>query len=108
MHAILDFAEYVVQAILQLLLWIVILYALASTLISFEIINLRNRFAYSIWRALEAVALPMLRPIRRIMPRTGPVDFTPFVFVILVIGVSNFLIPALFRWLHALAGPIAY
>jgi YggT family protein len=104
MHAILNFAEFLVEAVLQLLMWIVILYTVASMLISFEILSLRNRFAYSVWRALEAVSLPVLRPIRRIMPRTGPVDFTPWVFLILVIGVSRFLIPPLFDWLHALVG----
>ncbi len=108
MHAILNFSEYILQAILTLLLWTVILYAIASTLISFEIINLRNRFAYAIWRALEAVALPILRPIRRILPRTGPVDFSPFVFIILTIGIQGYLLPPLFAWLHSLVGPVAY
>ncbi len=108
MHAILNFSDYILQAILTLLLWTVILYAIASTLISFEIINLRNRFAYGVWRTLEAVALPILRPIRRILPRTGQVDFSPFVVVILTIGVQNYLLPPLFAWLHSLVGPVAY
>ncbi|HEX7761873.1 MAG TPA: YggT family protein [Caulobacteraceae bacterium] len=108
MNAILNFSEFILQAILGLLMWIVILYAVASTLISFEIINLRNRFAYGIWQALEAVALPVLRPVRRILPRAGPVDFSPFLVIILVIGAQTFLIPPLFIWLHSLAGPIAY
>lgn len=107
MHAILTFSEFIVQAILGLLMWILILYAIASTLISFEIINLRNRFAFSIWRALEAVSLPMLRPVRRILPRAGPVDFSVFVLLILIVGVRAILIPALFIWLQSLVGPVA-
>lgn len=108
MHAILNFAEFIIQSVLQLVIWIVILYCIASTLISFEILSLRNRFVYSVWRFLEAVSLPLLRPIRRFMPRTGAVDFSAFVLLILLVGVSNFLIHPLFNWLHALVGGSAY
>lgn len=108
MHAILNFAEFIIQAVFQLVIWIVILYCVASTLIAFEILSLRNRFVFSVWRFLEAVSLPLLRPIRRFMPRTGAVDFSAFVLLILLIGVSNFLVHPFFSWLHALAGPSAY
>lgn len=107
MHAILTFSEFIVQSILTLLMWILVLYAVASTLISFEIINLRNRFAYSIWQALEAVCLPMLRPVRRILPRAGPVDFSVFILLIVIVGVRGYLVPPLFVWLHGLVGPVA-
>jgi len=108
MNAILNFAEFIIQSVFQLVIWIVILYCIASTLIAFEIINLRNRFAFSVWRFLEAVSVPLLRPIRRFMPRTGVVDFSAFVLLILLIGVNSFLIPPFFAWLHALVGGSAY
>lgn len=108
MHAILSFAEFIIQSVLQLVIWIVILYCIASTLISFEILSLRNRFVFSIWRVLEAVSVPLLRPIRRFMPRTGVVDFSAFVLLILLVGVSGYLVHPFFNWLHAVAGDSAY
>jgi YggT family protein len=108
MHAILDFAQFVIHAALELVIWIVILYCIASTLIAFEIIKLRDRIVFSVWRFLEAVAVPLLRPIRRFMPRTGQVDFSAFVLLVLLIGVNTYLIPPFFAWLKALTGGSAY
>jgi len=109
MHALIDFAYFVINSLLGLLVFLVIAYAVVSMLIGFGIVNVRNRFAYTIWRALEAIGRPLLRPIQRILPSVGNLDFSPFVFIIVVGGIQTYLLPAFFRWLHALAGPgIAY
>lgn len=105
MHAILDYLYFIVRTVLTLMVWVVILYAIASTLISFHVINLRNRIVFAIWRGLEAMALPMLRPIRRFLPMMGPMDFSALAFLVLVGGANTFLVPPLFHWLHDLVGP---
>lgn len=108
MNAIIDFVAFVLNAILTLAFWLVILFALMSTLISFEIINTRNRYVAMIWRTLDSVITPVLSPIRRVLPRTGALDFSAFILLVLIIGVQNFLLPPLVQWLHALAGGVAY
>lgn len=45
--------------------------------------------------ALDRVVEPMLAPIRRIMPATGPIDFSPMVLIILLILVSRILMTIL-------------
>ena len=43
-------------------------------------------------RALDSIVRPMLEPIRRVMPRTGMVDFSPLVLIILIQVVEYILI----------------
>lgn len=109
MHALLDFAYFVINSALGLLVFLVIAYAIMSMLVAFNIVNIRNPLANGVWRALDGIGRPLLRPIQRILPSVGGLDFSPWVFLVVVGGVQTYLLPALFRWLHALAGPgIAY
>ncbi len=104
MNAILDFAEYIIQGLLQLILFVVIVYAILSWLIAFNVVNLRNNAVWRISRFLEAVSLPLLRPFQRILPNLGGMDFSPILLFLVIGGVQRFLIPALFAWLHGLVG----
>lgn len=45
-------------------------------------------------RVLDSIVRPMLEPIRRIMPQTGMVDFSPLVLVVLI-QVLEFVIIAI-------------
>ena len=104
MDAILYFAEFVIQAILTLIVWIVVVYAVMSWLIGFQVVNTRNPFVYRATRALEGVVNPLLSPFRRVLPSMAGLDFSPVLLLIVVIGVQRYLVPALFAWLHALVG----
>ena len=104
MHAILNFAEYIIQALLSLAVWVIIAYAIVSWLISFNVVNLRNRAVYQISRVLEAVANPLLRPFRRLLPTMGGIDFSPIILFLVIGGAQRYLIPPLFAWLHGLVG----
>lgn len=53
-----------------------------SLLISFNVINTRNQFVDAVWRALNALLEPMLGPIRRLLPHTGAIDFSPMALFI--------------------------
>lgn len=79
--------------------WIVILSVILSWLIGFGIINYSNQFVRQLWSGLNAVTEPLLRPIRRLLPNTGGLDFSPLVLIFACIGVSDFLIPFLARTL---------
>jgi len=104
MHAILNFAEYIIQTLLTLVVWVIIAYAIMSWLVSFNVINLRNRAVWQISRFLEGVARPILRPIQRLLPSFGGIDFSPIILFILIGGIQRYLVPALFGWLHSLVG----
>jgi YggT family protein len=105
MDAILAFLFYVLHFVLQFVIWIVIAYAILSWLIAFDVVNLRNRFVYQASRMLDSLARPMLAPFQRILRLPGGIDLSPIIFIVLVGGVDQILLPALFNWLRTLANP---
>ena len=104
MHAVLNFAEYILQGLLQLMLFVVIAYALLSWLVAFNVVNLRNPAVWRISRFLESVARPLLRPFQRILPSMGGMDLSPILLFLVIGGVQRFLIPPFFGFLHGLVG----
>ena len=104
MHAILDFRYFVSDGLLTVMVWIVIIYVILSWLTAFNVINQRNPAVYSLSRTLESVARPILRPIQRLLPAMGGMDFSPVILFLVIGGVQRYLLPALFGWLHTLVG----
>ena len=80
MRAILD----LVLLILQLYTWVIIISAVLSWMLAFNVLNFNNQFVRSVWTAVNAVTEPLLKPIRRMMPNLGAVDISP---VILLLGI---------------------
>ena len=74
--------------IVAYLAWIltvlVIVQFVLSLLIAFNVVNMHNEFVAAVWRAVNALLDPLLAPIRRIMPDTGTIDFSPMVLIILL------------------------
>ena len=58
------------------------LLGVSSLLIAFNVVSLSNNFVASIWQSLNMILDPMLKPIRKIMPDTGMIDFSPIVLII--------------------------
>jgi YggT family protein len=104
MNAILDFVQYLVDFALEVVIWIIIAYAVLSWLVAFNVVNMRNRFVYQATRVLDALARPLLAPFKRLLPTMGGMDFSPLILMVLVIGVERYLVPAFFGWLHGLVG----
>lgn len=61
---------------------LVIVQFVLSLLIAFNVVNMSNQFVAAVYTALNALLEPLLRPIRRIMPETGAIDFSPMVLII--------------------------
>lgn len=89
----------IIQILLNVLWWIIVVQALLSILIAFNVINTYNDFVSSLWRGLNTLTEPIYRPIRRILPDTGPMDFAPFVVLILIaildMVIGRYIQPAL-------------
>lgn len=73
-------------------LWIIIIQAVMSWLIVFNVVNMRNGVLLTIWTMLERMTDPLYRPIRRFMPDLGGLDLSPMVVALLVIFVQRSLI----------------
>jgi len=61
---------------------LVIVQFVLSLLIAFNVVNTHNQFVEAVWRAVNALLEPVLAPIRRIMPNTGAIDFSPLVLIV--------------------------
>ncbi len=82
--------------LIDLVTTVVIVQFVLSLLLVFNVISLNNNIVASIWQALNAILDPVLRPIRKIMPDTGMIDFSPIVLIfgmraiqILLAGAAN-------------------
>src|SRR3954464_13456309 len=74
----------IAQILLQVLMWIIIIQAILSWLVVFNVINTHNDFVRSFLRALDRITAPLYRPIRRILPDFGGLDFSPVVILLLI------------------------
>ncbi len=79
----------ILSILLNILWWIIIVQAVMSWLLAFNVINTHNEFVRQLWLVLERITEPLYRPIRRIMPDFGGIDLTPMVVLILLIIVRG-------------------
>ena len=74
--------------IVQFLLWIlsiiIIVQAIMSWPVGFNVVNSRNGFVAMIWNALDRITTPLYRPVRRLMPDFGGIDFSPLVVLLII------------------------
>lgn len=71
----------VLGMIINLLVMLVIVQFVLGLLISFNVVNMQNQFVEGVFRGINALLDPILRPIRRILPDTGMIDFSPLVLI---------------------------
>ncbi len=83
----------IVQVLLNVLWWIIVIQAVLSWLIAFNVINTSNDFVRSLWEGLRKLTEPLYRPIRKILPDFGALDLSPLVVLLLVFILSNIVIP---------------
>ena len=106
MVAIIQFIDFIGSAILLLLIWAILINAILSWLVAFDVVNLRNRYVYQISRMLDAVTAPILRPFQRFIPPLGGIDITPLIALLVLQGVRAILWPALMNALIRLFGGV--
>ena len=66
----------------SIIIVLVIVQFVLSLLISFNVVNMQNNFVAAIWTAVNALLDPILNPIRKIMPNTGAIDFSPLILIV--------------------------
>jgi YggT family protein len=77
--------------ILTLVWWVFLIMIIMSWLISFNVINTRNQFVAGLWRVLNQVTEPILRPIRRIVPPVGGLDLSPIIVFVIIFFLQNLI-----------------
>ncbi len=74
----------VLDLLLRVLTYVIIAQAILSWLVAFNVINTYNDFVRSFLGALDRITEPLYRPIRRILPDFGGIDFSPIVVLLLI------------------------
>jgi YggT family protein len=74
----------IVDLAINLYWWVIIVMAVMSWLLAFDVINMRNDFVRSVWNGVNALTEPALRPIRRFLPPIGGMDISPIVLLLLL------------------------
>lgn len=77
--------QWLVNNVLGLVWLVVIVNAVMSWLVAFDVINLRNKFVATVYDTSDRLTGPLLAPIRRVIPNLGGVDLSP---IVLLIGVG--------------------
>ena len=78
--------------IINLYQFILLIYIIATWLISFNIINTSNRFVYSVMEVLYRLCEPSLRFIRQFLPKFGSIDISPVIVYLLLWFIKSLLI----------------
>ncbi|MGI4877357.1 MAG: YggT family protein [Janthinobacterium lividum] len=84
----------IVIMVLQWVVWLLIIWAILSWLVAFNVINTQNGFVRGLLTGLDRVLEPMLRPIRRVLPDLGGIDLSPMVLILVIILIQR-LLPAI-------------
>ena len=71
-----------IDRIIDLYVWVIILSAVLSWLVAFDIVNMRNRFVYLVGDTLNRLTEPVCRPVRRFLPDMGGLDLSPLIVIL--------------------------
>jgi YggT family protein len=82
--AILGDIAVLVSTVIYIYTWVVIVSAILSWLVAFNVINMRNQFVYTIAHTLYRLTEPALRPIRRFIPTIGGIDISPVILILVL------------------------
>ena len=77
------------DSIITIYLWIIIINAILSWLVAFNILNTQNRFVFSVLDTTYKMTDPALNKIRRFIPTFGSIDVSPVVLILLLMFLRN-------------------
>jgi YggT family protein len=91
MIRLLEFIDW----LLGFYVFILVVTAIMSWLVAFNVINVRNDLVRQVLYTLELLTEPVLRPIRRVVPPLGALDISFLVLFILIQLIRMVIIPEL-------------
>lgn len=74
----------IIDLILQLAVWVIIGQAILSWLVAFNVVNTSSNFVRGLLVGLDRVTAPLYRPIRKVLPNFGGIDFSPIVLILAI------------------------
>lgn len=80
-----------IDTILALYEWVLIIMAVLSWLIAFNVVNPYNRFVASVNDMLIRLTEPLLRIIRRYVPRISGLDLSALVLILVIMFIRSLM-----------------
>ncbi|HEU0117927.1 MAG TPA: YggT family protein [Alphaproteobacteria bacterium] len=81
----------ITYAVLDFYIWVLIIGAVLSWLVAFNIINAHNRFVQVIGDFLFRLTEPLLQPIRKLVPSVGGLDLSPLILIFIIMFLQSFI-----------------
>ena len=78
-----------IDSIINIYIWLIIINAILSWLVAFNVLNTQNRFVFAVLNATHQLTDPVLNKIRRYIPNLGSLDISPVVLILLLIFIRN-------------------
>jgi len=80
LHALIDIGHY----LLTIVTWVIIIQVILSWLFAFNVVNTSSQGVRTFAIAIDRITAPLYRPIRRLLPDFGGIDFSPLVVLIAI------------------------
>ena len=79
------------DSVVSIYIWVLIINALLSWLIAFNVLNTSNRLVYSLLDISYKMTDPLLRPIRNFLPNLGGIDISPLIVFFILRLIRDYL-----------------
>lgn len=79
--------------LLNILWWIIVLQVILSWLVAFNVVNTSNDGVRRFLAALDRLMEPLYRPIRKVLPDFGGLDFSPLVLLLAISLLTQTILP---------------
>ena len=82
---------FLVDSVINIFIWLIIINAILSWLVAFNVLNTQNRFVFTVLNATHQLTDPVLNKIRKFIPNLGSIDISPVVLILLLFFIRNLL-----------------
>ncbi len=79
------------DSVITIYLWIIIINAVLSWLVAFNILNTQNRFVFAVLDVTYKMTDPALNKIRSFIPNFGSIDISPVILILLLMFLRNII-----------------
>ena len=84
-----------IDSIINIYIWLIIINAILSWLVAFNVLNTQNRFVFAVLNATHQLTDTVLNKIRKFIPNLGSIDISPVVLILLLFFIRNLFIELL-------------
>jgi len=85
----------ILDVILQVLMYLIIGQVILSWLFAFNVLNTSSHGVRTFAVAIDRITAPLYRPIRRILPDFGGIDFSPLVILLIIAIIRSKVLPGI-------------